>query len=410
MRIAVTGANGQIGRYLAARLADSAAAQVVAVCRNRVGAGMLSGLPCETRVGSLSQPAAAQTTIGDCDTVVHCALAGGSSGPARAENLAMIGAIAAIPRVKTLIYLSSIAVYSSCIEGGVNRFEAPRPDTTYGRDKLACEKAALRALRGPGRRCVILRLGHVYGAYTAWSRHLLESAQAIGFTLPFSGQLPSNAIRIDRVGDGIVRLLHDPTSAGIYNLADQPLRSWAGLYQWHTGAAEIPAAAAMAAAQSCRNRKAIIGAKRHPLIRAVQELMRAWGSLRLGLVSGSPSIRALAESAFTHLPMAWQEPIRFAYQKAAAAADIKAAASSTPLIEAWLYSDCMPGRQLELPADCAEAQQRELLAAWSRTLIRTEGPWLDLIAQDSLIGEDRLIGGDRSRTASGPRAVRAAIC
>src|SRR5260370_5002868 len=144
MRVAVTGVGGQIGfrlaKWLATHMDD---AEVVAVTRNSLQAKKLAGSACTVRVGSIEEPQGAAQILKDCEVVVHCALSWESLAHRDSPNMAMIKALSQTP-ARLFIFLSTISVYSSCIEVGRNTFEQPRPDDDYGKDKLQCEAELAR--------------------------------------------------------------------------------------------------------------------------------------------------------------------------------------------------------------------------------------------------------------------------
>ena len=138
MRVAIT-AGGQVGSQLVAGLAaHKPAIEVVAVCRNAFSAKRLSGAGCEVRIGSLLDQESARKVLEGCDTVVQSALSWDNLARRDSVNLRMIRVIADAG-VKRLVLLSTVAVYSSCIESGINTHADPRPDSEYGRDKVICE-------------------------------------------------------------------------------------------------------------------------------------------------------------------------------------------------------------------------------------------------------------------------------
>ena len=70
--VALLGANGQIGAALLKRLAADEGVKAVAICRNAVGAGAISDVDCEVRLGSIRDEGSAKKLLDDCDVVVNC--------------------------------------------------------------------------------------------------------------------------------------------------------------------------------------------------------------------------------------------------------------------------------------------------------------------------------------------------
>ncbi|MGH8635591.1 MAG: NAD-dependent epimerase/dehydratase family protein, partial [Burkholderiales bacterium] len=144
LRVAVTGAAGHVGSALVASLASRGEFEVVAVVRNAFAAGLLESLDAEIRVGSVTDPGASREALAGCDAVVNCALASGWPATARRQNEAIVRNIAAAPGIRGVVHFSTVAVYGMCLDPRVSSFERPRPDSTYGVDKLRLERIATR--------------------------------------------------------------------------------------------------------------------------------------------------------------------------------------------------------------------------------------------------------------------------
>ncbi len=167
MRIAVTGASGQVGHWIAAGLLD-AGHEVVALGRRP------SRHPrAEHRPFDLGGPA---PDLSRCDALVHCALShmpgryrGGEGNDPdgfvrlNADGSARLFAAARAAGLGGALFLSSRAVYGAYPPGTrLHEGLSPRPDTLYGRVKLAGERA-LAARAAPGFAVASLRVTGVYG-------------------------------------------------------------------------------------------------------------------------------------------------------------------------------------------------------------------------------------------------------
>src|SRR5208282_5324068 len=73
-RVAILGANGQVGTEVSLRLRDVEGIEVVPVARNASGSAFLRLNGMECRHGRVSDPAEARNLIGDCDVVVNFAV------------------------------------------------------------------------------------------------------------------------------------------------------------------------------------------------------------------------------------------------------------------------------------------------------------------------------------------------
>ena len=144
----VTGATGFVGSHVA-ELCRSQPFRMRALVRKEADAQRLSAAGFEVIRGSLQDAAALREAADGADAVLHLAAAtqARSFEDYQAANAAgtqaLIDAVlAAAPRPRRLVYLSSLAAVGPSLDGTpVSRDTAPRPLTAYGRTMLAGEKA-----------------------------------------------------------------------------------------------------------------------------------------------------------------------------------------------------------------------------------------------------------------------------
>jgi dihydroflavonol-4-reductase len=165
----LTGATGFVGTHLAERLVADGW-RVRALVRRSSDTGALERLGAERFVGDLDDRAALRRAMGGADTVFHLAAATFArseeefvrSNVGGAENVAT-AAVAAGPRPRRLVYLSSYAACGPALNGRSRTSEEPpEPLTAYGRTKLAGERA-FDVLAEQGIEVAILRAPAVYG-------------------------------------------------------------------------------------------------------------------------------------------------------------------------------------------------------------------------------------------------------
>jgi nucleoside-diphosphate-sugar epimerase len=246
IKVAVTGAAGHIGSVLVRRMLEFPHIDSVAICRNKMSAGLIQFVApgADIRIGSITDSDSAQKLLGDCDVIVNCALSMISGKPkmSRLLNKAMIDNFSRLKKLKSLIHMSSITVYGAYIdskESQTNTFEQPRPNSDYGRSKLYIEQYANRMCISKQLKYYLLRLGHVIGAKMDRSRQIIELAQNPQFSLPLSGNLPSNTIHVEHLAANIISLFSYPLASGIYNVADED-RTWRQVFDWHTQSIGLP--------------------------------------------------------------------------------------------------------------------------------------------------------------------------
>lgn len=381
MRVAITGAGGRVGTHLARRLASNPHGhEIVALCRNFLAARNLTESGCSVRFGSIADPSIAPKLLEGCDVVVHCARASESMGRRDSHNLAMIQNIVRASSVKTLIFVSSVAVYGNCIESGIDTNEKPGPVDAYGKDKLRCEREAMREFSAQGRRPIILRMGHVYGAFQIWSGQILNLARDPNFRLPFSGRLLSNAISIERVCDAVTALLDAPAS-GIYNLTDEPQRTWSDVFAWHTKSCGLPAVSPLEDSESFRIRRNFLEAKRSSLGKFRREITAAVRTAAIQIANSNPMIKDLGSALVARAPGAVQSTIVRRYRRAL----IEHINVGQPDMAwepwlGWLFSDPAPGPYLHLPATMSidadrESEMQRELSRWFTRWATPDGIW-----------------------------------
>jgi nucleoside-diphosphate-sugar epimerase len=384
VRIAITGAGGQVGSQLAAALAEhQPAIEVIAVCRNAFSAKKLSAARCEVRTGSLLDPEGVRKVLDGCDTVIQSALSWDNLGRRDSVNLRMIRAIADAG-VRRLVLLSTVAVYSSCIQSGINTYSDPRPDSEYGRDKVMCEREVTRLFSQPGRRGFVLRLGHVYGPSLLWSRRFLMMARDHRFKLPFDGGPPSNAVRIDRVSAAVAALFESDLAGGVFNLTDEPNRPWREVFDWHTRACGLFAVEDLGEINSQELRAHYIGLKRTGLAHATGEIARALVAAATHMTTASQLLKEAGRAVLGWMPARAEQVLRSRHLASIVRRELGAAAG----LELWepslaiLFSDPAPGPGLpatpQTPAAALTEQDLiEKLSAWYARWTSPDALWLE---------------------------------
>lgn len=294
----------------------------------------------------------------------------------------MIQAIAKVSCVKTLIYASSVAVYSNCIEAGGDTYEKPRPVDAYGKDKLMCEREALGQFSVRGRQAIVIRLGHVYGAFQVWSANILNLSRDARFRLPFGGCLLSNAVSIGRVCHAIAGLLAGPPEAGIYNLTDAPQRTWGDVFAWHTGACGLARIGALDDDESLRIKGVFLDAKRRSFVKYCKDFSHAVRTAAIQLANSNPLLKDLGSALVARFPGVVQGAIVRKYKRALVQ-QINVGQRNNLVWEpwlGWLFSDPVPGPHLCVPATVlisadTEQTMRSELSRWFTRWSMPDGIW-----------------------------------
>lgn len=235
----VTGASGAVGPAVVAEL-QRAGFQVRTLARRAGGAADV-----DQRIGDVTNVVDVRGAVDGASVVIHLAALLHQFGPEspdleRAYDAVNTGGTATVVReaiaagVRRLVYLSTIAVYGPTRGVLVNELTTPRPDTPYGRTKLAGEKLVLNAVVDGTPIGVVLRAAAVYGPHVKGNYRTLANAIARGRFVPIGqggnrrtliheqdlaqairlcAQHPRAPGRVFNVSDGHVHRLADITDA-----------------------------------------------------------------------------------------------------------------------------------------------------------------------------------------------------
>lgn len=370
-RVAVTGAGGRVGSALVASLARSGQCDVVAIVRNEFAAKLLGVVGAEVRIGSVTDPALSRKALAGCDAVVNCALAKGWPATARRHNEAIVRNIAEAPGVRRVVHFSTVAVYGMCVDPDISTFERPRPDSSYGIDKLCLERLAVRLFSARGIRHYIVRLGHVYGPSQWVSRDVLQRLRDPAFALPFGGANPSNAVSIEAVAAAVGRLLGGDQPSGIANLVDSPQSTWCTIFDLHAGLLGAQPVASLSDGESLALRRRYYTEARQPLRQIARGLSAAVGSMNLVRLAQTESFRRVAHAPLLRLPTAAGAALNRAYTRRkirSALVQSESAHRSPPglMCAPAVPGPCFPTIDSRLATDAmAQELKAWLLGLWS---------------------------------------------
>jgi nucleoside-diphosphate-sugar epimerase len=348
IKVGVLGANGQIASTLLRRLAEADDIKPVAVCRNRVGAAVISDVDCDIRIGSVADEDTAKKLLNDCHAVVNCIWPNLPSKEIGPENEAIIRNLRDLKSLARVIHLSSVGVYG-CIHSG-STFARPRPDTSYGREKLSLEKYVARVFSGSSLEYFIIRLGHVFGPHQWLSKSVIDLASGGGFSLPFDGDCPSNAIHVDELANELTWLVSGNIPSGTYNLAATPQQTWRQIFDWHTKICGLARVASMSNEDSNALRESYIRSSQRSMgTKCLIEILGWLRSLPVQQLIGSGELRNIGSKLLRLTPPSIRNRVKSANALRQAHLDIGALQKSTITPAPWFYSDAMPGQYLQAP-------------------------------------------------------------
>ncbi len=378
LRVAITGAAGQIGSVLLRRMIKLPHIEIVAICRNNMGAGLIHSVApgCNIRIGSITDEYRTAELLGDCDIIINCALAmiKGNPKQSRLLNKMMIDNLNRLGKLRSFMHFSSISVYGKCQSSGSERmaFERPSPDSDYGRSKLDIEHYIIRKFSNKIN-WYILRLGHVYGANMDRSRQIIELSQNTHFQLPFNGDLPSNTIHVEHLAGRMIALLSASVPSGIYNVADK-FQTWRQVFDWHTQAIGFPPVKGMSPELSEHLR-----AFNHS--NSIGGDIKKWvGSLPLLGLIRYPAIFDFLFRISYLMPQPVISRLATTYKRSNVGRELSSIIKNdgVPLSPVY-FSDAMPGTYLEIPIqvgdDCPSPEDlSKQLKDWYRRF--SEPAWL----------------------------------
>jgi UDP-glucose 4-epimerase len=234
LTVAVTGPTGDIGRaLLRAAEHDDRIGRVLGMARRPFDAAALGLAKTEYRQGDVLDRDALDALFAEADVVVHLAfMIVGGLDETRAINLegsrnVFAAAAAAGPRVRRLVYTSSVAAY------GFHE-DNPQPLTEdtpargsdghyYSAQKAELEEALTEALAGSAVDAYVLRPSIVAGGDATF---MIESIPSLVRRLPFFMRpvvpdpgVPFQLVHQDDVASALLAAIAGDGPAGVYNVA-----------------------------------------------------------------------------------------------------------------------------------------------------------------------------------------------
>jgi UDP-glucose 4-epimerase len=283
--VLVTGATGAVGPRVV-RACQAAGYSVRTLSRQPAAPGVLPpGV--DVRLGDVGDQQEVRAAIAGADIVVHLAamlhqLEQRAGLEREFERINLVGTenvvSASIAQgVRRVVFLSTIAVYGPTSDRLIDERTTPRPDTAYGRTKLAAEEVVLSAKSGGRAIGTVLRAAAIYGPRVKGNYRQLAVAIARRRYVPIGPGLNRRTLVHDRdVAAALVLAAAHPDAAGaVFNVSDghvHTLRDIVAAIHHALGRRSprirVPGAAARAAAIVC---EAVYrtAAQRPPLTRAL---------------------------------------------------------------------------------------------------------------------------------------------
>ena len=235
-RVAVLGANGQVGSEVCLLLRRQPDLLVVPICRNHRGSAFLRSQGVACRHGLAAEPQEAARLLGDCDLVANFALAGGRPREAAESNTAVIANSTCLsPPGSTIVYFSTQNVYGDPSPTARIRWRG-----LYGREKLRCERLSSRVAKEAHKPVFVFRLGHVMGELQAITANIRDRIRAGSVAMPAGGARLSNTVYTATIVDALLKVLSGADPPGVYDLMASPQWTWQEVYAYEADKAVLP--------------------------------------------------------------------------------------------------------------------------------------------------------------------------
>jgi nucleoside-diphosphate-sugar epimerase len=253
-KVAILGANGQVGAELCLLLRDRSDIDLVPICRNRSGSAFLRWQGISCRHGRPADPKRAAALFGDCDVIVNSSLATGTPSEIRNNEDGIIHNMFAYSKAGTkIIHFSTQSVYGDPDPRRIIRWRNP-----YGRVKIESERQVRKAQRRFGKDAFILRLGHVCGRLQEISNTIREEIRSDCVVLP-DKDCSSNTVYTVAIIDAVDRIIQGQTPAGTYDCMNSPAWTWRQVYEFEAAACERPMTPTLAGSLSGARGFRVIG-------------------------------------------------------------------------------------------------------------------------------------------------------
>ena len=238
-KIAIIGANGQVGSEVCLLLGMMEDIEVVPVCRTQIGSAFLRRCGLPVQHAKASDTAAMRQVLAGCDLVADFSLPTGSASEVRATMREVIPSLsAAAPSGVPFVYLSSVTAF-----GGPD-FHQPLKHywfsrNMYGACKRYGERLAMRSARKQKRPGYVLRVGVVHGELQAVTRKTLQTVRTVGDRLTSVPDAESYTVFAFSIAEALVGIVNGREQPGFYTMLSNPGWSWCEVHEWYCRRAEV---------------------------------------------------------------------------------------------------------------------------------------------------------------------------
>ena len=251
VRIAILGANGQVGTELCLILRNHPQVELVPVCRNRRGSAFLRYHGVRCRHGLPDDPEQSSSLFGDCDIVVNSVVAANPNLFYRIDSHIIRNTLLNSKPDAKIIFFSTMMVYGQPYSASPLKWK-----DRYGRSKIKSERLLMTQGGRLHRRCFVFRLGHVIGHLQSFSRTIQRLIRSGPVILP-NPDRPSNATHLASIADAILKVASGEVSPGVYDLMCMPPWGWQQVYQHEADVCGHPLSERLESSVPARRRRSI---------------------------------------------------------------------------------------------------------------------------------------------------------
>ena len=230
-KVAVIGANGQVGTELCLFLKVMHDIEPVAISRSIHGNALLMRLGIECRNGTFNSIDEGKKLLEGCSGVIDLALPMGSSLP-ETKNLIsqhLSTVFESMGNVKAFIYCSTMSVY---------RLDPTEPFFRwYGRSKQHGERESVRLGKKFRRQVYNIRLGQVHGEMQGCSLAILD--QLYDGVVAQVPEIPSFSVFVFSIAEAVSNIVANKEYPGTYTLTSTPEWKYEELLLWYAKMKDI---------------------------------------------------------------------------------------------------------------------------------------------------------------------------
>lgn len=232
MKVAIVGANSQVGSELALLLRTEGH-DVRPVVRNRIATAFLDHAGFDCIVHDISDGPLRDEYADDLDVVVVAAFAPYGIGPRRSRRTnerIVEHSVRSAPKDATVVYFSSIAAFGSEIKPDESRIGSYLD--TYTREKRYVESAFEDACREGNRSGYSFRLGHVFGDLQGKTDKIAGRFDGRAtLKVNVSPDRPSNVLHTVTLLDAIETCVENDVTEGQYTVVNDPQWTWGDVFE-----------------------------------------------------------------------------------------------------------------------------------------------------------------------------------